>query len=425
MSIIQELRHYLDDCNSPYHLIKEVSTNLKQLGFKELSMKAAFNLVPGEKYFVSPSGTSLFAFVMPEDIKSIRIGMGHTDFPTFKLKPVPMENPKAGCNLINVEPYGGSLKKTWFDRPLGIAGAVLVKGEDVFKPTTLLYDSINPMVVIPSIAPHLDKEADKREIDVAKEIKPLCGLTLDGDSFDILEEIAKDLRVKKTDILSFDLNLYDVTDSTLIGAYEDMLQSQKIDNYSSCVALVKAINTDSEANVMPLIALFDNEEIGSRTRQGADSNMLEWVINKICLDSGVCESTTEVYEILANSMMLSCDVAHAVHPSHTEKSDSTSTAYMGKGITIKTSASRRYVTDPEALAIVRGLCECNDISYQVQANKSGTPGGQTLGPLATSYIPIKAADVGIPMLAMHSVSELCAVSDVEEFGRLVSSFFKE
>lgn len=427
---MSELIDYLNNDKSAYHAVRYCENVLKNNGFTELNMDEKFELLPLGKYYVKPNLTSLFAFTMPDNIETIlpsfskidgmRILMAHTDFPTFKIKPVADLSDKAGVNLINVEPYGGSLKKTWFDRPLGIAGVVYLSSEDCYEPKAVLFDSEEAWVTIPSLAPHMDREIEKKDIDPAKEMNPVLALSLEGKS--LITMIAEKLGVEEDNILSYDLSLYDVTKALYIGANKEFIQAGKIDNMASCMALVESILVSNKLpkNHIPMIALFDNEEIGSRTRQGADSNLLKWIIDKILLDSKIAENESDIISILTKSFLVSCDGAHAVHPNYPEKADTSSTAIMGKGVVIKTSASQRYVTDPKAMAIIKALCKKGEVSYQLQANKSGTPGGQTLGPIASSYIPTLAIDIGVPMLAMHSIREMICEKDFEQFCVLVA-----
>lgn len=415
-----ELKIYLDNAHSPYHAVTYAKERLIEAGFHELKVNEAFALEAGRAYFTCPYDTAMFAFRMPENnISSIRIGCAHTDFPTFKIKPVAdMSSGKGNVRRINIEPYGGMLKKTWFDRPLGIAGIVMVKGSSLMKPDSVLFDSILPWAYIPSLAPHMDREIEKKEVDVAKEMLPVIGLEDENKMCDL---IANKMNIKVDDILSYDLNLYDVTNAEYVGVSEEFITSERIDNIASVAALTEGIINGNKLNAehISMIALFDNEEIGSRTKQGADSNILQWIIEKICESEYVKNQGVDYKNLLLNGMMLSVDGAHAVHPNYVEKADTTTIAELGKGFVIKTSVSQRYVSDPKMLAIIKGICNENDIKYQVQANKSGTPGGQTLGPIASSYLPIPAADMGIPMLAMHSIRELAALDDYEELKKFI------
>lgn len=418
------LEDYLDNDKSAFHAVSYCEKVLVDNGFKELSLKENYKLSSGEKYYIKPYASALFAFVIPEKLEKINVAMAHTDFPTFKIKPVAKLGDRANCNLVNVEPYGGSLKKTWFDRPLGVAGVVIVKSEDTFNPKEVLFDSEEAWLTIPSLAPHMDREIEKRDIDPAKEMNPVLAMLTTGDNHSLIKMIADKLNCAEEDILSYDLNLYDVTPAMYIGANKEFIQSGKLDNMASVAALTNAIIkvNNAKSNLMSIVALFDNEEIGSRTKQGADSNIIKWIITKICMGIDESIKESEIISILYNGMLLSCDGAHAVHPNYPEKADTTTIAEIGKGITIKTSASQRYVTDAKAIAIIKTLCSDNNIPFQMQANKSGTPGGQTLGPIVSSYLPMLAVDLGVPMLAMHSIRELAAMSDYEALEKLIIAF---
>ena len=416
MSTIYE---YLDNAVSPYHAAAFCAETLSSNGFCQLKLNETNSLVAGGKYYIMPYPTMLIAFVMPEKLESFHIATAHTDYPSFKLKANCDMPVTANTKRINVEPYGGSLKKTWFDRPLSLAGSLVLKGSDSFSPKTVLYDAKKSMAIIPSLAPHMDRDIEKKEVDIAKEILPITGIT---DS-SLMEYIADSTGIGVEDILSFDLNLYVNEKAENIGIKEELISSERIDNIASCAAVTEAlINSDMSKKNMPMIVLYDNEEIGSRSKQGADSNILGWTIKKLLYDSKLINNDAELIGIYHNSYMLSVDGAHAMHPSHTDKADSLNPAYIGKGPALKTSSSQRYLCDPVVMAIIKELARENNIPFQVTANKSGTPGGQTLGPILSSYLPIRGADLGIPMLAMHSARELCSAEDYENLKRLITSY---
>lgn len=417
---MDRLIQYLDASKSPYHVARFGASILSKEGFTEIDFNSAFDLRAGGRYFVRPYPTALFAFVMPSENQSVmsvndfRIACAHTDFPTFKIKPSSEHKVVASCKRINTEPYGGMLKKTWFDRPLGIAGMVVTKGADVWKPNTNLFDSEEAWCYIPSLAPHMDREIEKKEVDVAKDMIPITGITADS----LIENIAKKLGVDEDDILSYDLNLYDTTKAEYVGVCKEFLSSGRIDNVASVAALTEAISSaENHKDSISLIALFDNEEIGSRTKQGADSKLLSWTIKKICEAIGI-----DYKNSLHRSMMLSVDGAHAVHPNYPDKADATTAVELGGGLVIKTSASQRYVSDPVVTGIIKGICQERGIAHQVQANKSGTPGGQTLGPIVSSYVPIQGADIGVPMLAMHSIREMISVNDYRSLEAFIKAY---
>lgn len=405
---------------TPYHAVRVCIEKLKENGFEELSIKQDWNLLPGGKYYISPYASSLFAFVVgkKQPAGNIRMAMAHTDFPMLKVKSNPEMVTEGYCKL-NVEPYGGMLKRTWFDRPLGLAGKVILKGADAFSPNVKLLDSEKAILILPSIAPHLQKESDAKEIDMQKEMLPVFAMLTDPflqkDYFQ--KYIAEILEVNLEEILDYDLFLYNKDKGEIIGYQEEFISSPRIDNLASAAALVEGlIESDSQMGIR-MISLFNHEEVGSRSKEGADSYLQKWMLEKIY--AGLHEQKQSFHEMLANGFMLSVDGAHGLHPNYAEKSDPTNIVRLGDGVVLKSSATQRYVSDSEAAGVVIALCKEAKIPYQKQVNRSGMPGGQTLGPIASSYLPIYAADVGMPVLAMHSARELAHKKDYEALKNLV------
>ena len=398
------LKEYLNYGHSPYHVAGMALERLSMAGFRRVSLHDISDLREG-KYCLTVNDTTLFAFRIPA-VKTgeLRIAAAHTDFPCFKVKPAADMNPCGNCMRINVEPYGGMLRRTWFDRPLGIAGAVWLSGEDPFNPVMKIIDINRPVCLIPSLAPHMDREIENKAIDVQKEMLPVTGLT---GSKSLAEIIGEEAGCSTEDILSYDLNLYVYSNALEAGSGGQLIMGQGIDNIASAAALTEAfLNGEAKDGAVSMICLFDNEEIGSRTRQGADSTVLAKVLEQ--LGTG-----TE------KGFILSADGAHGVHPNYPEKADPTAAAEVGKGLVIKTSASRRYATEGRMIAVIRSICHANDIPYQIQANRSGNPGGSTIGPIISSHVPMAAADIGIPMLAMHSACECAALSDYDSLIELI------
>lgn len=419
---------YLTQASSQYHLVETLKGRLLSLGFQQLTLDSPFQLAPGGAYFVPAYGTSLFAFTIPEHperLRCLRMASAHTDFPCFKLKPLPdVPGEKGNCLRVTIEPYGGMLKRTWFDRPLGVAGAVYLAGEEgESSPVLRLYRSGRPLFLIPSLAPHMDREIEKKEIDVAKELLPLFSLA-PGESADggFVPFLAEELHVPADRILSFDLNLYLDDPPRRIGRNGEFLSAQGIDNVASVAALAEAIAVDDDRmdDVIALACMFDHEEIGSRSKQGADSNLLSWILDRI-FESDLLAGADRK-GVLARSVFVSMDGAHALHPNFPEKSDATCTPVLGKGFAIKSSASQRYATDAMVTAMIQRLCDMKGIPVQRQANKSGSPGGQTLGPIVAGYLPIPTADVGVPMLGMHSIRETVAVADCMALSLFAEAF---
>ena len=419
-----ELTEYLKAAKSPYHAVEFTAKRLEEAGFKKLELTEKFELKKGGAYYLSPYPRALFAFRISENVtgKGIHIACAHTDSPTFRIKPSADMDERGGARRINVEPYGGMLKKTWFDRGLGVAGVVYVSGENAYEPKAVLFDSKDAWFIIPSLAPHMDREIEEKKLDAQKELIPLFGLA--GDKkLSLTEALADKIGVRESEILDYDLELYICDDPIFCGPDRDFLLAARIDNIASVAALTEgliAAGKSEDSNDISLIALFDNEEIGSRTKQGADSNIVNMIIDRI-FESDLYSGISKVSAI-SLGRILSVDGAHGVHPNYPEKADETAKVFLGKGVVLKSSASQRYVTDPEMGAILSRICSDNGILLQRQANRSGAPGGQTLGPIISAYLPIPAADIGIPMLAMHSAKETMCLSDYEMLLKLSEKF---
>lgn len=407
---MNNLVELLKNGKTQFHVVKNVKETLIKNSFKELHMYEDWKLSDGN-FFVEPFPSMLVAFSYKSTATSLRISACHTDFPMLKLKSKPELN-KKGYLMANVEPYGGLIVSTWFDRPLGLAGKIISKGSDAFNPVTTLFDSNKALFTIPNLAPHLKREKSS-DIDPQKELIPLCGLDNSEISSDyLMSYIAKESNISKDDILDYDLYLYVCDEPTYIGFDSKLLSSPRIDNISSVSAILDSICTCNN-NVIAVGAFFDNEEIGSRSKQGADSLLLKTIIDKIVPSEALYK----------NAFCLSIDVAHGTHPNYSEKSDITNDIILGKGFVLKTSASQRYVNDSEAGATISAICQEKGIKIQKAVNRSGMPGGQTLGPIMSSYLPIKSVDIGVPMLAMHSARELIHVDDYEALKKLVLEFF--
>ena len=395
-----------------FHVVTECVDTLSDNGFNMLNLADDWGALTPGKYMVRPFPSMLVAWVIGDVASSLRVAMAHTDFPALKLKTNP-DIKKSGYLMANVEPYGGLITNTWFDRPLGLAGKVIVKGNNAFAPKTVLYDSEKPVCIIPNLAPHLkkDKHAD---IDVQKELIPLVSMAEgDSETDKLIRYVANEADVSYDDILDYDLYLYVCEEPQIIGMKDEFVSSPRIDNISSAWAITNALIESNITNQIAVGVFFDNEEIGSRSKQGADSTLLRDIMERIVPDKKM------IYE----GFNISCDVAHGLHPNYTEKSDVTNQIILGNGVALKTSASQRYVTDSEAGAVITALCQEKGIKLQKQVNRSGMAGGQTLGPIVSSYLPMKSVDIGIPVLAMHSARELMYQEDYLELVKLLKEYY--
>lgn len=431
--LCEMLRHGV----TAFHVVEHTRKALLDAGFEELPFAESWHVKQGGSYVICPFPSMLIAVHVGtmNDRSMVRIATAHTDSPCLKVK-FHAELPGKQYAQINVEPYGGLLPKTWFDRPLSVAGKLVLRGTDAFHPITRLVDSKRPICVIPSLAPHLAKGSDAKELNVQKEMMPIVGFEYkDADNGFLLRYLCEEFKITKEELLDYDLYLYNPEQPERVGLHEVMISAPRIDNLASVAALLEAMKGTvgkASSNIM-IAAMFDNEEIGSRSKQGADSVMLPQIIEKLgrSLIEDMNSDTIQENrldmdrwkDMVAQGFLLSMDGAQGYHPNYSETSDPTNPVYLGQGIVIKTSASQRYLSDSEASSVIKSLCEERKLPWQQQVNRSGMPGGQTLGPILAAVLPLQGADVGIPMLAMHSARELAAWKDYRALVELAEVFF--
>lgn len=433
----QQLIETLKAGVSPFETVKNAKETLKKAGFHELLYGTKWSLIPGERYVMEHHGTTLFAFTIGKDIAEtinearsgrasempLRMAAAHTDYPCLRIKP----NADFKTDIyaqVNIEVYGGPILNTWFDRPLGVAGRVMIKSDNVFEPECRLYRSKKPLMIVPNLAIHMNRDVNKGvEINNQIDLMPVTDLLLQEESTTdyFLTFLAEELSVNKEDILDFELNTYIMENPEYVGIKDTMLSAPRLDNQTSVCALVSAIMETKRENGVNLIALFDHEEIGNTSKQGAASILLHDMVRRILKNLGADEEQTE--QIIYQAMLLSVDVAHALHPNKVGKMDILNHPVLGKGFCIKEACSQSYATDAEAIAIFRQICDKNNVPYQVFVNRSDVRGGGTLGSVASTLLPVKTVDIGIPLLAMHSSRELMGICDIEALTAGVCAFF--
>lgn len=422
----EKLLQLTEEASSPYHTVRASADQLLEEGFLELHTNRPWALKKGGKYFTIHHGTTLFAFRIGNKFNyfdTLRLAAAHTDFPGFRLKPNP-EFEKEGYLELNTETYGGAALMSWLDRPLSVAGRVMLKGEDPFHPVSRLIDLKKPLFTIPNVAIHLNKEMNKGvELNKQTHMLPIGGMKGEEEGNDwFISYLSRALKVDKEEILDFDLNLYNTDTGDVIGLREEFLSAPRLDNLTSVQALLKGIIEGEREQGINLIALFDHEEIGSRTKQGAGSTLLEMLLEKIYLSFG--RGREELIGALEDSLLMSVDVGHALHPAYENKSDITNKNLLNKGIVIKEACAQSYATDTEAVAVVQQICEMKNIPYQKFSNRSDGTSGGTLGSIASAMLPVRTIDVGVPMLAMHSSRELSGVRDQEALNSLLEAYFQ-
>ncbi|MCI8483905.1 MAG: M18 family aminopeptidase [Lachnospiraceae bacterium] len=424
---VQELFHLLENGTSAVMVVKEAEEQLKEAGFEEMKFYQAWGLTEGGKYYMKHHDTTLFAFTIGEKRsyrESIRIGAAHTDFPCLRIKPNP-DIVTEGYAQINVEVYGGAILNTWLDRPLSISGRVALQSEDVLHPKMRQIDLCRPLMAIPNLAIHMNREVNKGiELNKQTDMLPILGL-LEGElekDHMLLHFLAKELQVEPEDILDFELWVYCTEKPQYFGLQEEFILSPRLDNLTSVQALLTGLINSSCKEGLNLIALFDHEEIGSRTKQGAGSLLLLNLIEKIGESLG--KTSAQIRENLYQALFLSVDVAHGLHPNQSKKMDLTNKPVLGKGLCIKEASAQSYATDCEAVAIVEQICRKEKIPYQKFVNRSDLPGGGTLGAIASAILPVRTVDIGVPLLAMHSAVETMGAADMKSLTDLITAYFQ-
>ncbi len=406
--------------------VKEAEDQLAEAGFEELHFSRSWELKKGGRYYMKHFDTTLFAFQVGKcvDFKdNLRIAAAHTDFPCFRIKPNP-DVMSGGYAQVNVEVYGGAILNTWMDRPLSISGRIAVKSEDVMHPDMRYISLEKPLMSIPNLAIHMNREVNKGvELNRQTDMLPIVGLIEEelNEKQVFLNFLAVQEGIKPEDILDYELWIYCMEEPVTFGMKEEFLLSPRLDNLTSVQALLTGLIEGEREKGINVIALFDHEEVGSRTKQGAGSLLLVNVLEKIYDSFG--KTGIQTKESLYDAFLLSVDVAHGLHPNKTGKMDITNKPVLGKGICIKEASSQSYATDCEAVAIVEQICRKEEIPYQKFVNRSDMPGGGTLGSIASSILPVRTVDVGVPLLAMHSAVETMGIEDMESMTSLVKAYF--
>ncbi|MDF2951394.1 MAG: Aspartyl aminopeptidase [Anaerocolumna sp.] len=422
-----ELLTYIDNATSPYQTVEEGIKKLKNQGFLELKMKEPWQLQPGNGYYVNTFGTTMFAFTIGNDFKAgqnLRIAAAHTDQPGFHIKPKAEMNSKVYLKL-DTEVYGGPILNTWLDRPLSIAGRIALRSENPFHPIIKLVDVRRPVLTIPNLAIHINRDVNKGlELNKQMDTLPLMAMlneSINKDDF-FIRFLEEESEVGRDEILDFDLYIYNAEKGCRLGMKEEFISAPRLDNLTSVLALLNSIMAGRRSTGINLISLYDNEEVGSKSKQGADSALLNMLLEKIYIGLGYERS--QMLEDAIDGMLLSVDVAHGLHPNRPERYDPINQTVLNGGVVLKIDKNQKYSFDSEAVAILQQICEKNKILYQKFVKRSDMPGGQTLGPIISSWLPMKTVDLGIPLLAMHSARETMGVEDQEYLESLLSEFFR-
>ena len=447
---VQKLFTFIEESPSQYHAVDTMRKHLEAAGYEQLLESEAWKLKSGGKYYVIRSGSSLIAFRIPaqdsQNYCGFQIVASHSDSPSFKIKTNPEMNVEEHYVKLNVEKYGGMLCAPWFDRPLSVAGRLIVKENN--RLVTKLVNVDRDLVMIPNLAIHMNREANKGyDYNIQKDMLPLYGCGEAKGKF--MKQIAEAANVKEDAILASDLFLYNRMKGSIWGACEEFISSPKLDDLQCAFSSLEAFlqseeplpsenvqaneqsevdgkNVINEKNVIngksiPVHCVFDNEEVGSQTKQGAASTFLYDTLTRINSCLGLSD---EDYLIrLADSFMISADNAHAIHPNHQDCSDPVNHPYLNGGIVIKFNANQKYCTDGFSSAVFRDLCRTVNVPVQTFVNRSDMAGGSTLGNISNTQVAVDTVDIGLPQLAMHSPYETAGVYDTDYFIKAAAEFF--
>ena len=410
---------FLNQSHCAYMAIDTACKKLDEAGFVHLKENATWNLQNNRYYYVVRNQSSLIAFKIPEiaSVKSVNIVASHSDSPALKVKPVEdISSDKYG--KINVEVYGGAILSSWFDKPLSLTGRVVLNknGQIVSQ----LVDFDEDLAIIPNVAIHQNRQINEGyKYNPQVDLVPMMSLNVQQPFFKNF--LSSRLHVEIEDILAHDLFFYNRQKALIWGDKQQFISSGRIDNLESVFTSLTAFINSYSSQSINMLAVFDNEEVGAITKQGMASRFLLDVIERIFTSFYYVDS--DIKAILANSFLMSCDNAHAVHPNHPELYDGFNKTYMNEGVVIKTSASQSYVSDAVSVAICKQLCQRANVPYQMFANKSDSRGGSTQAAISTINLPINMADIGLAQLAMHSSFETCGSSDVDYMINLLSQLY--
>lgn len=417
--ISRDLIHFIAKSPSTFHAVRGIKAALLYAGFTEIREEDTWQIEKGGKYVVTRNGSALMAFTVPQEgAEAFHITASHCDSPTFKIKEDP-EIADGPYVKLNVEGYGGMIMSTWLDRPLSVAGRLLVTENGHLAEKLVAIDGT--MLVIPSVAIHMDRSMNQhKEWKVQKDMLPLYGMT--GAKTPFMDVIAAAAKVKAEDILAHDLILYSRVPGTIWGEEREFISSPKLDDLQCAFACFRGFTQGQKEKYISVYALFDNEEVGSATSQGAGSTFLANTLERLARSLGY--SYDETMAMIARSFMISADNAHSVHPNHPEYADPVNRPVINGGIVIKYSAAQKYATNAFSAAYFKKLCKDHDIPTQTFTNQSDNPGGSTLGNISNTVIAMPTVDIGLPQLAMHSSYETAGVKDTAYLVDAVTKFYE-
>lgn len=411
---IKDLVDFMNKSVCNFWAVKTISEILEANGFSQLNPADAWTLKAGDRRYVVKNHSAILAFVVGEGgaADGFKIISAHSDSPGFRIKPDPEMVSDGGILKLNTEVYGGPILYTWFDRPLSIAGRVMLRSKDVLNPVTKLVKIGRPLLTIPHLAIHFNRSVNEgNKLSKQKDMLPVIGRIdsmIEREGY-VLRLVANELGVNEEDILDCDLLLYDTTPACLVGVNDEFITSGRLDDLGMAHAAMTALLESGEGSMTRVMAIFDNEETGSGTKQGAASPVLANILRRIVACQGGGEE--DFLRAVARSFMVSADNAHGVHPNYAEKHDPTNHPVLGDGPVIKINANCKYMTDADSAAVFKAVCDKAGVPCQYFVNHSDSAGGSTLGNILTSQLDLRGVDMGSAMWAMHSVRETCSTDD--------------
>ena len=424
---IESLLKFMDSSVCNFLAVDTIKKVLVANGFVEKRLEDAFTCQAGEKFFVTKNDSAIFAVTVgskPVSETGFKIISAHSDSPCFRIKPNPEMVSGDGLVRLNTEVYGGPILYTWFDRPLSLAGRVILKGKSALHPVTRLLKIDNPILVIPHLAIHFNRSVNEgNPLSKQKDMLPILtriSSSLEANNL-LINYVAKSLDVSVADILDFDLFVYDTEKACVVGLNDEFVLSGRLDDLSMAHAAITAITEATDSEAICVSAIFDNEETGSGTKQGAHSPVLTNILRRVATCQGV--DFDGFCRAVSKSFLISADNAHAYHPNYGEKYDPTNHPAIGGGPVIKINANCKYMTDAHSAAIFKSLCIEAGSPYQYFVNHSDVAGGSTLGNIFTGQLDIEGVDVGSPLLAMHSVRETASTDDHVNMIKVFKYFF--
>lgn len=414
----KKLLKFIEKSPTAFQAVTEMTKRLDKEGFEELKEEDHWKLKKGGNYYVTRNHSAIIAFSIPQKPGKFHIMASHSDSPSLKIKENPEIEVENAYIKLNVERYGGMIMSPWFDRPLSVAGRLIVRQDGEIREKMVTVD--RDLLVIPNLAIHMNREVnDGYKYNVQKDMLPLFSDKEGKGRF--METVAEAAEVKTEDILGHDLFLYDRTPGTLWGVNEEFVSAPRLDDLQCAFSSVKAVIEGENSSSVSVAAIFDNEEVGSGTKQGADSTFLKDVLERINDSLG---RTREQYLMaVASSFMISADNAHAVHPNHADVADPTNRPSINEGIVIKYNANQKYTTDAVSAAVFKALCKKVQVPVQTFTNRSDIAGGSTLGNISNAHVSLNTVDIGLPQFAMHSPYETAGVKDTCYLIKAATEFF--